>query len=163
ARAQALRGMLIGYRGDNRAAVATLAAAADLVDRLPPGTGTARRREQQIDKVANRGTVIPNLAFSGRLAEARTQGEAYLARFAEAAITPGALGAFGDAHNGPSRAYAFQGEPALARRSYAASVEAYRASDNYVVAMVRKREELLLAVLPYQADALAERERVAAA
>ena len=79
ARAQALLGLLIGYRGDYRTAVATIAAAADMIDRLPPGTGAARRREQQIDKVANRGTLIAVLAHGGRLAEARTQGEAYLA------------------------------------------------------------------------------------
>ena len=76
ARAQALLGLLLGYGGDYRTAVATIAAAADMVDRLPPGTGAARRREQQIDKVANRGTLIANLARGGRLAEARTQGEA---------------------------------------------------------------------------------------
>ena len=71
-----------------------------MIDRLPPGTGTARRREQQIDKVVNRGTVVTGLAYGGRFTEARTQGETYLARFAEAATTPGELGAIADAHNG---------------------------------------------------------------
>ena len=60
-------------------------------------------------------------------------------------------------------AYALQGEPGLARRSYAASVAAYLASDLHLFALMRKREELILAVLPYQADDLAERELVAAA
>ena len=163
ARAQALLGLLLGYGGDYSTAVATISTAADMVDRLPPGTGAARRREQRIDKVANRGTLIAILARGGRLAEARTQGEAYLAKMTDPASTPGELGAIGDAHSGLSMAYALQGEPGLARRSYAASVAAYLASDLHLFALMRKREELILAVLPYQADDLAERELVAAA
>ena len=163
ARAQALLGLLLGYGGDHSTAVATISTAADMVDRLPPGTGAARRREQRIDKVANRGTLIAILARGGHLAEARTQGEDYLAKMTEPASTPGDLGAIGDAHSGLSMAYALQGEPGLARRSYAASVAAYLASDLHLFALMRKREELILAVLPYQADDLAERELVAAA
>ena len=163
ARAQALFGLLSSCRGDYHTTMANMAAAADMIDRLPPGTGVARRREQLIDKVVNRGTIIANLAHGGRLAEARTQGEHYLARFADAATTPAERGAIADAHQGLATAYALQGEPVLARRSYAATVSAYRASDNHVPALARKREELILAVLPYQADDLAERERVTAA
>ena len=74
ARAQAFLGLLLGYGGDHSTAVATISTAADMVDRLPPGTGAARRREQRIDKVANRGTLFAILARGGRLAEARTQG-----------------------------------------------------------------------------------------
>src|SRR5207302_1523200 len=91
ARAQAVRGLLIGYRGEYRTSMAVSAAAADMVDLLRPGTGTARRREQQIDKFANRGTLIAGLAYGGRLTEARAQGETFLARFAESATTPGEL------------------------------------------------------------------------
>ncbi len=163
ARAQAFLGLLLGYGGDHSTAVATISTAADMVDRLPPGTGAARRREQRIDKVANRGTLIAILARGGHLAEARTQGEDYLAKMTDPASTPGELGAIGDAHSGLSMAYALQGEPGLARRSYAASVAAYLASDLHLFALMRKREELILAVLPYQADDLAERELVAAA
>ena len=163
ARAQALFGLLLGFRGDFRTTVATIAAAVDIIDRLPPGTGTARRREQQIDKVANRGTLVAGLAHGGRLAEARARGEHYLARFADAATTPGELGAIAAVHHGLSLAYAFQGEPGLARRSYAAAVAAYHASDLHELALYNLSEDLLYAVLPYQADDLAERERVAAA
>jgi DNA-binding NarL/FixJ family response regulator len=163
ARAQAFLGLLLGYGGDHSTAVATISTAADMVDRLPPGTGAARRREQRIDKVANRGTLIAILSRGGHLTEARTQGEAYLAKMTDPASTPGELGAIGDAHSGLSMAYALQGEPGLARRSYAASVTAYLASDLHLFALMRKREELILAVLPYQADDLAERELVAAA
>ena len=163
ARAQALLGLLLCYGGDFRASVANLATAADLVDRLPPGTGTARRREQRIDKIANRGTLIIALARGGRLAEARTQGEAYLAKVTDPASTPGELGAIADAHSGLAMTYAMEGEPGLARRSYAASVAAYLASDLHLFALMRAREELILAVLPYHADDLAERELVASA
>jgi DNA-binding CsgD family transcriptional regulator len=163
ARAQALQGLLIGYGGDFRTTATTLTTAADMVDRLPPGTGVARRREQRIDKVANRGTLIAVLARGGHLAEARTQGEDYLAKITDPASTPGELGAIGDAHLGLAMAYALQGEPGLARRSYAASVAAFLASDLHLLALMMKREELILAVLPYQADDLAERELVASA
>jgi DNA-binding CsgD family transcriptional regulator len=163
ARAQALFGLLILYRGEYRAAVAGLAAAADAIDRLPPGTGTARRREQQIDTLANRGTLVLGLAYGGRLIEARTQGEHLLARFADAATTPAELGAIAAVHNGLSLAYAHLGEQRLARRSYAAALAAYQASDNHMLALATLRSELIWGVLPYQADDLVERERVAAA
>jgi DNA-binding CsgD family transcriptional regulator/tetratricopeptide (TPR) repeat protein len=163
ARAQALLGLLISYRGDYRAAMATATVATDMIDRLPPGTGTARRREQQIDKFVNRGTLVAGLAYGGRLTEARTRGERYIAQFAAGATTPSELGAIADVHNGLSVVYAFQGEPGLARRSYAAAVSAYHAIDLHVHALANQREELIVAVLPYQADDLVERERVVAA
>src|SRR5262249_43061510 len=60
-------------------------------------------------------------------------------------------------------AYAMLGESDLARRSYAAAIAAYQASDNHVLALINLHEELILAVLPYQADDLAERELIVAA
>jgi ATP/maltotriose-dependent transcriptional regulator MalT len=134
----------------------------EVIDRLPPGSGVARRREQLIDKVTNRGTLISTLAYGGYLAEARTQGEAYLARFKDATTMAAALGAIADAHGGLAVAYAYQGEPVLARQSYAAAVAAYQACDNHALALRSQREELILAVLPYQADDLAGRERIVA-
>lgn len=163
ARAQALRGLLFGFRGDYRIAMESVAAAMDMIDRLPPGAGTARRREQQIDIAVNRGTLVAGLAYGGRLAEARAQGESYIERFAASATTPGELGALADVQHGLAIAYTFQGELELARRSFAASIGAYRASDNHVLALVNQRVELIVGVLPYQADDLAERERAAAA
>jgi ATP/maltotriose-dependent transcriptional regulator MalT len=163
ARAQTLLGLLASYRGDYRGTLAIMAAGLDMVDRLPSGTGATGRREQQIDKVVNRGTLVTHFAGGGRLTEARRQGEDLLARFGGEATTPPELGAIADAHWGLAQAYVLQGEPELARRSYAAAVAAYHASDNHVLALVNLREELILAVLPYQADDLAERERVAAA
>jgi DNA-binding CsgD family transcriptional regulator/tetratricopeptide (TPR) repeat protein len=163
ARAQALLGLLMSYRGDNHTAVATIAAAMDAIDRLPPGIGTVHRREQEIDKLANRGTLIEGLAYGGRLTEARVRGEAYLARFSAPATTPVEFGAIANVHSGLSLAYAFQGEPDRARRSYAAAVSAYHAIDQHVWAFVNLREDLMFAVLPYQADDLAEREWVAEA
>jgi DNA-binding CsgD family transcriptional regulator len=163
ARAQALRGLLIAYGGDFAQAAAAMSTAADLVDSLPPGTGVTRRREEQIDKIANRGTLIAILARGGRLAEARERGEAYLASVSDPAAMPGGLGAIADAQSGLAMAYALQGEPALARRSYAAAIAAYQASDLHLFTLMRQREELILTVLPFHADELAERERVAAA
>jgi DNA-binding NarL/FixJ family response regulator len=163
ARAQALSGLLLGLRGDYRGAMANMTAAADTIDRLSPGSGAAHRREQLIDKVVNRGTLTTYLAFGGRPTEARRQGEAYLARFVEAPTSPWELGAIADVQMGLAQAYTLQGESALAGRAYAATVSAFQASDNHVMALGNLREELILSVLPYRADDLAERERAAAA
>jgi DNA-binding NarL/FixJ family response regulator len=162
ARAQALFGLLLAFRGEYRRAMATSAAAADMIDHLPPVSGTAHRREQHIDTVANRGTLVAGLAFGGRLTEARRRGEAWLARFVDAATAPWERGAIADAHSGLAMAYAFQGEPVLAGRSYAAATAAYHASDNHVLALASQRAELIHVTLQYLADDLAERERVAA-
>jgi DNA-binding CsgD family transcriptional regulator len=163
ARALALNGLLLGIDGDFRATAATVATAIDTIDRLPPGTGTVRRREQQIDKVVNRGTLVACLAYGGRLSEARSRGDSYLVQLANTAITPGELGAVADIHHGLSQAYAFQGEPQLARQAYASAVASYLASNLHELALANLREELMFAVLPYQADDLEERERVIAA
>jgi DNA-binding NarL/FixJ family response regulator len=163
ARAQGLFGLLKLYLGDHRTAIVDLTAAADAIDRIPSGAGKARRRAQQIDRVVNRGTLISGLAFVGQFSEAIAHGEQYLSRFPEAATSPTEFGMMADVHNGLSVAYAHLGEPEPARRSYAAAVAAYRASDNHVLALASMRSELICAVLPYQADDLAERERVAAA
>src|SRR5262249_1571499 len=162
ARAQALYGLLVAYRGDYRTAMATIAAALDMIDGLPPGIGTAHRRAQQIGRSVNRGTLVAGLARGGRLAEARRQGKTYLASFAVSTATLGERAAFADAHNGLGLAYAFQGEPELTRRSYAVAVSTLEAIDFHVFALINLREELMFAVLPYRADDLAERERVAA-
>ncbi len=103
------------------------------------------------------------LAYGGRLAEARTHGETFLARFADGATNPAEGGAIADAHKGLTLTYALHGEPVLARRSYATAVATYHAIDHHLFALGNLREELIYAVLPFQADDLAERERVAEA
>src|SRR5262249_48016227 len=133
----------------------------DIIERLPPGTGVARRREQQIDKASNRGALVAGLAYSGRFAEARRLGESWLAGFAEAAATPGEFGSLAKGPSGLAVAYAYQGEPVLARQCYAAALPAFQASGHHVSGHAAQREELILVVLPYQGDDLAERERVA--
>jgi len=157
ARAQAMRGLLRCYRGEFRAGMADLAAATEAVEPLPPGTGVAHRGEQQIDKVANRGTLVAFLAYLGHLAEARERGERYLAT-AVAPLTPAAVGALADVYTGLSMAYALQGEPERSRRSFAAGIAAYEAIDHYMLAFTLQRAELIFGVLPYRADDLTERE-----
>ncbi len=162
ARAQGLLGMLGLYRGEYRIAVETLSAAADKIELFPAGTGSGRR-ELQIDRFVNRGTLISGLAYGGRLSEAIKQGEAYLARAPGSAVTAERFGAIADVHNGLALAYAHLGEPVLARRSYAAAVAANRACNNHVAALGNLNLELFCVLLPYQADDLAERERIVSA
>ncbi len=163
ARAQALAAHFMGYAGDPHESIPMATAALDMIDQLPPGNGKLLRREQQIDKVINRGTIVASLAYCGAVAEARRRGEAYLARSEEAVTEPGDAGAIADANYGLALAYALQGEPALAQRSYVAAVTAHRALDLHVVGFVGLCEQLILVVLPYQADDLDERERMAEA
>jgi DNA-binding CsgD family transcriptional regulator len=161
ARAQAMFGLLVMYRGEYRAAATSLADAADSIDRLPSANSVRNRREQQIDKLANRGMLVLALAYGGRLTEARIQGESYCTQTSASQPTPAALGALAAVHQGLALAYAHQGEPELAQRSYAAAISAFQASDNHVLAHGNLRSELICVVLPYRADDLAERERVA--
>jgi ATP/maltotriose-dependent transcriptional regulator MalT len=162
ARARALHGLLAGYRSDYRTAKADLVAAEAAAERLPTGAGLSRR-EQHIDKIANGGTLTICLAYGGYLAEARTRGEAYLSRSVDAASTPEELGAIADVYTGLALTYAIQGEPVLARRSFAAASAAHHGSDQDMFAYANHREEMIHAVLPYQSDDLVGRERVAAA
>lgn len=162
ARAQAMHGLLQCYRGDFRVGMADLQSARDVIDQLPPVTPAVRRREEQIDRIANRGTLTAFLAYLGHLAKARVQGERHLATMSTSVPTPAQLGAVADVHTGLSLVYAMQGESALARRSYAACIAAYERINHSVLMLMKQREELIFAVLPYMADDLAERERVAA-
>jgi len=160
ARAQALRGLFGVYRGVGTAIV-DLTAAVATVEGLPPGTGVARRCEQQIDKIANRGTLIDSLAYVGRLAEARSQGVHYLALHDPSESTPGKLGERADVYNALALVYAMQGEPTQSRQAYAAGIAAHEAISYDLAVFLLRREELALAVLPYQTDDLPERERAA--
>jgi DNA-binding NarL/FixJ family response regulator len=162
ARAKAVLGMLGIYRGEYLGSVAELNAAADAIDRLPPGSGITRRRELQIDRFANRGTLISGLAYAGRFSEAIRQGEGFLTQFEASPVSPASPGMIADIHNGLSLAYAYTGAPGMARRSYAAALAANRASENYVAALGNLSLELFCVVLPYYADDLTERARVAA-
>jgi DNA-binding CsgD family transcriptional regulator len=162
ARAQGLLGMLGLYRGEYRIAVEALAAAADKIENSPSGTGSGRR-ELQIDRFVNRGSLISGLAYGGRFTEAVAQGETWLARIAGSAVMAEQFGAIADLHNGLALAHAHLGEPELARRSYAAAVVANRACGNHVAALGNLNLELFCVLLPFQADDLAERDRVVAA
>ncbi len=158
-------GMLISYRGDYRTAMATFAAAVDTIDRLPPGD-----RHRPPPRAADRQGRQPRhadrslLAYGGHLTEARTQGEHYLATFAE--CSDHARGTRRD-RRCPQRALlglrlaggACTGTAVLRRRGRGLS----RERQSRAARSSNLREELILAVLPYQADDLAERERVAAA
>jgi len=134
-----------------------------MVEELSPGTSPAQRREQQIDKIANRGTLIDSLSYVGRLNEARAQGEHYLALQGPLASTPGTLGEHADVHSALALVYAMQGEPTQSRQAYATAIAAHEAIRYDLAVFLLRREELALAVLPYQTDDLPERERAAEA
>lgn len=114
--AKAMQGLLVGHRGDHRAAIALLGAALDEIARLPPGTGTTGRREQRIETLVNRGTLVNNLAHFGHLREARAQAEGYLARLAAPRPTAAEAGVLANIHSALAVVYVLQGEPVRATR-----------------------------------------------
>lgn len=159
ARALALRGLLRSNRGEQGTAISDLATATEVIAQLSPGVGPTRRREERLDRLANRGTLIEGLAYAGRLTEARERAEAYLADFGTRAPTSVEVGMLADVHNTLAVVHALQGEPALARRAYDAAIAACEASDHPLIALFERWEELALVVLPYQADDLPARAR----
>ncbi len=161
ARAQAMLGLELVYREEAATGIALASSAVDLIEQLPLGTGTTRRRELWIDMWVNRGTVIAFLALSGRLTEARQRGERYREQLAESTSEPSMAATIADINDGLSKVYAFQGHPELARRSFAAAFSAYRANNAHEWALLQLREEMLFVVVPYFADDLIERERLA--
>jgi DNA-binding CsgD family transcriptional regulator/tetratricopeptide (TPR) repeat protein len=96
----------------------------------------------------------------GRYREAITMGEAYIAAFAAPGDDGLIWGAF--AQLGLGHAHAALGRPEAARRAYALSRAGHYLANNAHTVGFSIWCELLLAVLPYQADDLPERARLVA-
>ena len=96
--------------------------ATDRIAAFPPGIGTARRRERQIDTIVNRASLVNNLAHFGHLTPAREEAERFLAGRATASRSTAELGALADAQSGLALLHALRGEPDLSRQSYAAGL-----------------------------------------
>ncbi len=114
---------------------------------------------------ARRGTLAIWLGHSGRFAEARSMGRAYLAQAAEIdhpdALVLGGIGASAFA---VAIGEAALGHPDASRAAWRQSQEAFRAIDHHVLVALALGFELTLVVLPYcTADITARREIVAAA
>jgi DNA-binding CsgD family transcriptional regulator len=109
-----------------------------------------------------RGTLPWFFAAGGRLAEAQTIAEKFLA---QAARVPQAgelvLSATGHAHQGLAIAHALLGRPDQARSAFAEAREVYGPLDHHAVVAFTLLSELEDIVLPYFPTNLIERRRVA--
>ncbi len=110
--------------------------------------------------VSARGALILNLAHAGRLAEAVTLGEAYLAGDIPATAELGATNA-GDAWLGLGQARALLGQPAEAARAFAQARAVYRAAGHHALLAMTGLRELALVALTYAPDRVAERRQFA--
>lgn len=157
------RGLVRCYAGAIREGLADLEAGVAAVEALPLAEAAQRGREQTVDSVANRGTLIAWLALSGRLTEARTLAHGYLARATVAATDHKEAMHAAGAWSGLALVHALQGRVEEARRAYAAARAAYQVLDQHRLLFIALRDELVYLILPYQADDAVERERSATA
>jgi DNA-binding NarL/FixJ family response regulator len=113
--------------------------------------------------IHQRGVLVNWLAMSGRYVEARAMGERFCVAMAEA---------YGErrlrssqcmsGHLGLGHAYAALGLPGDARQAYALAATGFASIGDPAIVEFVIWAELLMAVIPYQADRLAERERLRA-
>ncbi|HET8632214.1 MAG TPA: helix-turn-helix transcriptional regulator, partial [Thermomicrobiales bacterium] len=156
------QGMLRCMSGDFRQGIAAEEAGIAMLEALP---AEDRARLAALDTTSDpldaqngRGDLTLALGESGRYAEARALGERIVGR--PPAETAGSRG---DAYYGLGYAYAALGQPEAARRAFASARAILRADDHRSMVMATLFDELVLVVLPYQADRPEERRRVEAA
>ena len=161
ARIRLCRGMLRCFVGEIRTGLGDLTEAWDAIEALSSPDRPTDEREGFIDRVANRGTVVAWAAYAGRLDEARAQAERYLADIAvpsaqrvDAAAVAATWLSLGFVH-------ALRGEIEPADGAYAAAREAYRTVNHLVYVAQSLRDELWHVAIPYRADDVAGRERLA--
>jgi DNA-binding CsgD family transcriptional regulator len=154
-----VRGLLRVYADGIRDGLPDVAAGVEMVEKLPSQGGVRRRSVQSIDAVVNPGMLVAMLSWAGRLAEAKEQGEGYLAYSADRREAASLAGAWW----GMALVHAMQGRPDQARRAYESARMAYENLDQHRLLAFVLRDELTYTVLPYLSDHLAERERVATA
>lgn len=157
------RGSLRCVIGDIRAGLAILEESIAAIDALSDEE-RARLRERLVrvgdppDEYHYRGALVNWLALSGRCSDALALGPS-----AEPEVPARGLGTSGyaNAWRGVASASAVLGHPDAARRACAEAIAAYRAVEHHYQVGQALLLELYEVVLPYHADDLAERERLA--
>lgn len=154
-----VRGLLRVYADGIHDGLRDVATGVEMVEKLPQREGARPGSEQSIDAVVNPGMLVAMLSWAGRLAEAKEQGEGYLAHPGDRQEAASLAGAWW----GMAAVHAMQGRPEQARRAYESARTAYENLDQHRLLAFVLRDELTYTVLPYLSDHLAERERVATA
>lgn len=153
------QGMLHCQGGDFRRGIAAEESGIAMLDALSPAD---RARLVALDTTSDpldaqngRGELTLALGESGRFAQARSLGEQIIN------LPPAQTsGSRGDAYYGLAYAYAALGQPEAARRAFAHAREIFRADDYRSMVTASLFDELMVVILPYQADKSHERQRV---
>jgi DNA-binding CsgD family transcriptional regulator len=159
ARVLLVRGLLRVYADGIRDGLQDVAAGVEMAETLPLQESARHGAEQSIDAAVNPGMLVAMLSWAGQFAEAKAQGEGYLAHPGDRREVASLAGAWW----GVALVHAMQGHPDQARRAYEAARSAYEELDQHRLLAFVLRDELNYVVLPYLGDNLAERERVATA
>jgi DNA-binding CsgD family transcriptional regulator/tetratricopeptide (TPR) repeat protein len=155
------RGMVRRMAGHFQQGTATTEEGIALLDALSPEDrarlAALDTTSDPLDAQNGRGDLTLALGVIGPYARAQALGERIIG-------LPSAqtVGSRGDAWYGLGFAYAALGQPEAARRAFARAREIFRADDHRSMVMTTLFDELVLVILPYQADRPDERQRVEA-
>ena len=115
------------------------------------------------DEIVAEATLAQHLAGAGRFIEARTYGDHAVATMPSSALSAAEEGTLlRDAYLGLARAYAALGLPERARDAFGHARALYAAIGHHMMLGVTLLIELDQAMIPYYADRISERRRIAA-
>jgi DNA-binding CsgD family transcriptional regulator/tetratricopeptide (TPR) repeat protein len=164
-----LSAQVIFYRGNLHClagrlgeGVAEMADGIAALEALPPIDVTARPEIDLRDVTGARVTHYTWLGNVGRFAEARAFGERLGAEIAASTPDGMASSRYAEVVGGLQQVYAYQGDLETAYRTFIAVYDVRRAGSGHLWLGVILMYELLWETLPYRADDVAERRRLAA-
>ncbi len=147
---------------DVRRGIAEMEAGIAALDALPSAAGAWRTGMDVINAQAARSMLVEWLPCVGRFADARRIAEETLAEAADLSHGDGRDASFDSFYFGLAVAYAYQGQAIEARQAFDRARTAFRVADYPVMVCFACIQELLFAVLPYQTEQRAERDRLVA-
>jgi DNA-binding CsgD family transcriptional regulator len=156
------RGHIRCLAGDTRTGLDDMAAGIAMLEALPPIDAAARPGTTLADITEARVAYKTWLAQVGRFAEARTLGEQVAAETAAGEPDGTRSIRYGTVVGGLAFIYDYLGMPEESRQMYAKERPAWRALDAHLQVGINAVFELLCHTLPYRADHVAERRRLAA-
>jgi DNA-binding CsgD family transcriptional regulator len=155
------RGHIRCLAGDPRAGLDEMAAGIAVLEALPPIDVAARPGIALVDITEARVGYYSHLGYSGHFAEAQALGERVAAEAAAAA--PDGINSiqYGTIVTGLAPVYAYLGKAEEAHQLFAKVSSAWRAVDFLLQVGVNAMFRLIWETLPYRADDVAERRRLA--
>ncbi len=161
AQVMALQGVAHHRVGAVQQGLAELSTAVAALEALPLGEHDGSPLEEEIAALSSRGALIGALIQMGHLDEAQELGERYVESIRSDVSGSPNPGAAAYAWHGLACGYALRGEPELVQDAFAEARAHFGTTGDPPLGLFAMPDILSLAILPYQADNLAERERVA--